>query len=114
MSEKTKPTENTYRARRAVAGALLGLTIAGGAKTIDKLTDAKPAEQTSTIDKENVYTVQQGDTAWDISKRFSEPDTEIRDDVHEIQKQADKNGFLQPGQQIELPADLDPNRTQAK
>ena len=108
MSENSKKSETrlTPSFRRKMSAGLFAAGVATGALA----THALEAGNGSTVPDEDknkiTYVVQPGDTAWDIARKYAPKNSEIRDDVDEMESQHDGN-FLQPGDTVQLPSDLE-------
>ena len=113
-----------YFARRATAGLLVlgglqvaGVNVAGGAEATVRAAGAAVEsvlpDPNATSDgykkeikqgKVTEYTVQPGDTAWQIAREVVGPEREVRDLANELTRQADADGDgMQPGEQLLIP-----------
>lgn len=122
-SEGTK--RRKQRARKTVAklalatGASIGLLTPGGSEAVNDAAGAVKDKVESAIGLDNspesnnaTYTVQPGDTAWDIAQNVEAnqdgvaDNQDVRPIVDDISAQAGEDG-LQPGEEIQVPASAD-------
>lgn len=83
-----------YKYRRILALAAAGAVAIAG---ITEVIHAKNQKH------EVIYTVQEGDTLWDIAKEHKNPDDDIREIIYEIKEDNPQiNKYLQPGQQLKI------------
>lgn len=97
-----------HNLRRLVAIGALGLAALGVAEGVhyvhDGIQHTKYVDDPNTIpnDKASIISVKSGDTADEIAISLTPKGKDYRDLSIEIQNQADKNHFLQPGQQVRV------------
>lgn len=60
--------------------------------------------QCENIDKYEIVTVQNGDTIWDIAKKYNVQDKDLREFVYKIKKENDMFGdLITPNQKLKVP-----------
>ena len=108
MSEKPKKTDTrlTPSFRRKMSAGIFAAGVATGALTTHALEGGNGSTAPDEEKNKITYVVQPGDTAWDIARKYAPKNSEIRDDVDEMESQHDGN-FLQPGDIVQLPSDLE-------
>lgn len=105
----TLPNNNL---RRIIAIGALGLAAFGVAESVQYVRNGiqhvRYVNDPNTIpnDKASVIEVKPGDTADEIAISLTPKGKDYRDLSIEIQNQADKNHFLQPGQQVRVESNL--------
>lgn len=105
-------THPNHNLRRIVAVGALGLAALGVAEGVHHVQEGiqhtRYVNDPNTIpsDKASVIDVKAGDTADDIAISLTPKGKDYRDLSIEIQNQADKNHFLQPGQHVRVESSL--------
>lgn len=86
---------NLYKYRKLLALAAAGAVATVGIGAVMKA-ETPP-------NNEIIYTVEQGDTLWDIAKKYKDPEDDIRQVIYEIKADnPELKGYLQPGQQLKI------------
>ena len=96
----------TYRRRRILVAALLGLLLSAlpllGGELIGWVTGTSGATLVEASGQPVIYVVQPGDTLWSIAERVNPPGRDLRYTVDRL-SEATGGSLLHPGQRIVIP-----------
>jgi LysM repeat protein len=96
----------TYRRRRILVAALLGLLLSAlpllGGELIGRVTGTPGATLVEASGQPVIYVVQPGDTLWSIAERVNPPGRDLRYTVDRL-SEATGGSLLHPGQRIVIP-----------
>lgn len=109
MGERFEQRQPKYGIRKTVAGAMAAaVALVGVYKAGESYVSQIHELHNSPIELGNeenkLYIVQGGDTPWTIARNYLGEDADVRPLVNGIREQIGKNGFLMPGDVIELPS----------
>ena len=97
----------TYRRRRILVAALLGLVLSAlpllGGELIGRVTGTPGATMVEASGEPVIYVVQPGDTLWSIAERVNPPGRDLRYTVDRLSK-VTGGSLLHPGQRIVIPS----------
>ena len=97
----------TYRRRRILVAALLGLLLSAlpllGGELIGRVTGTPGATLVEASGQPVIYVVQPGDTLWSIAERVNPPGRDLRYTVDRLSK-VTGGSLLHPGQRIVIPS----------
>lgn len=102
------PLHISTRGKKLLAGAAIAASLLGVAKGADMIAEhyKNPIEVSTTTD---TYTVQPGDTLWDIADDMY-PNVSPIDAIHHVSMMDENRPIvsdgLQPGEQLTLPEDM--------
>lgn len=107
MNERPEQKRSRYGIRRAVAGTMAAVALFGvykaGESSISHLHELESSPIELGNEDNKPYVVQAEDTPWTIARNYLGEDADVRPLVNGITEQIGENGFLMPGDVVELP-----------